>query len=238
LSLTALGDNPRVAALLKSGDVKNNRGNLKGALGDFLEAEKVEPNNVAVLLRIAEQYSDLIDVTRGSPEAEKNARASLRYSQRAVEIDPNNAHAHLSLSISYGKLTDFTDNKTKIEYSKLIRDEALKAIELNPNEDFAYHVLGRWHFGIANINPVLKLLTKMVYGSLPKASNQEAVQYLRKATEIAPQRIMHHYELARIYVALGQRDLARREWRKILDLPALDKQDEEERRIAAKSLRQ
>ena len=114
----------------------------------------------------------------------------------------------------------------------------MKAIELNPNEDFAYHVLGRWHFGIANINPVLKLLTKIVYGSLPKASNEEAVHYLRKATEIAPQTIMHHYELARIYVALGQRDLARRERRKILELPALDKQDEEERRIAAKSLRQ
>ena len=71
LTLTALGDNPRVAALLKNGDAKNNRGNLNGALGDFLEAEKVEPNNAAVILRIARQYSDLIDVTRGSPEAEK-----------------------------------------------------------------------------------------------------------------------------------------------------------------------
>lgn len=237
LSLTALGDSPRVTALMKSGDAKVSRGNLNGGLGDFLEAEKAEPNNVAVLLRIARQYSDLIDVTIGSPEAEKNARASLRYSKRAVEVDPNNSQARLSLSISYGKLTDFTDNKTKIEYSKLIRDEALKAIELNPNEDFAYHVLGRWHYGIANINPVLKLLTKIVYGSLPRASNEEAVQYLRKATEIAPEKIMHHYELAKVYVAVGKHDLARREWRKITELPAVDKQDQEEKKIAAKSLR-
>lgn len=238
LAFTALAESPRVNTLMRSGDSKRNRGDLRGALAFFLEAEKLEPKNVDLLLKIARQYSDLIEETRGTREAEQHARASLAYSKRAVELAPDNATAHLSLSISYGKLTDFTDNRTKIEYSKIIRDEALKAIELNPNEDFAYHVLGRWHYGIANINPVLKFLTKIVYGRLPNASNQEALQYLRRATEIAPQHIIHHEQLALVYAATGQRDLARQEWQKVLQLPAVDKEDREAKKAAARALRQ
>ncbi|HYR58859.1 MAG TPA: hypothetical protein VEO95_09530, partial [Chthoniobacteraceae bacterium] len=161
---------------------------------------------------------------------------SLDYSQRAVELDPQNAKGRLSLAIAYGRLTDFVGNKVKLEYSKLIKDETLKSIDLDPSDDYAWHVLGRWHFGVANVGAVLKAMARLVYGGLPAASNEDAAKCLKKAIELAPQRILHHGELARVYQTMHRKELAQREWQIVLALPAVDKEDEKEKREAQAAL--
>ena len=97
-------------------------------------------------------------------------------------------------------------------------------------------MIGRWHAGIVGLNFLLKVFTKLVYGGLPDASYEEAAKYLKKATEIAPQRILHHQELAKVYVALGKRDLAEQEWRAVLKIPAADADEEKARREAKQGL--
>jgi Tfp pilus assembly protein PilF len=165
------------------------------------------------------------------------ATKALEYARRAVELDAQNAEAHLRLAIAYGKLTDFVSNKTKLDYSKRIKEEAAKSIELNPSEDLAWHVLGRWHAGIANVNGVMKAMAGLVYGGLPSASNAEAVKCLKRAAELAPQKIYHHSELARVYTQLGQRELATSEWKVVLALPVVDEEDRKDQREAREALR-
>ena len=96
--------------------------------------------------------------------------------------------------------------------------------------------MGRWHAGIAGLNPILKFLTQLVYEGLPDATYEEAAKYLKKATEIAPRRILHHQELAKVYVALGKTDLAKDEWRAVLKIPAADSEEEQAHREAKKGL--
>jgi len=210
------------ASLVAEGDALAARQQFRAALTQFKKADQSEPGHAEILVRISQQYSELVDATTTRPESCRYAEASLNYAKRAVQADPNNAKAHLALAIAYGKMTYFTGNKTKIEYSKFIRDETLKSIELDPTNDYAWHVLGRWHAGIAGLNPILKFFAKLVYGSLPEASNESAVMYLKKAAELAPGRILHHQELAKLYAALGKSDLARKEWQIVLNLPAND----------------
>jgi hypothetical protein len=112
----------------------------------------------------------------------------------------------------------------------------MKSIALDPNDDYAWHVLGRWHFGVANVNAMLRTLAKVVYGGIPPASNEEAARHLKKASDLAPQRIIHHSELARIYTIMGQHDLAAKEWKAVLALPAVDKEDEADKREARAAL--
>jgi tetratricopeptide (TPR) repeat protein len=228
-------EDPRVTELVSKGDDEDRQHHTLAAVAVLQQAEKIEPKNLGVLLRLSKQYSDLVSETRGA-EAEANARKALEYAQQAVALDPNSAKAHLSLAICYGKLTDFVGNKTKVEYSKRIRDGAQKSLALDPTDDFAWHVLGRWHFGVANVNAVLRAMARVVYGGLPPASNEEAARCLEKACDLAPQRIIHHSELARVYQAMGKRDLAARKWRTVLDLPAVDKEDERDQREARQAL--
>ena len=236
LSLRAFADEPKVAALLRHGDAEEKQGHTKAALADFRAAEELDAKNVGVLLRIAKAYSDLVDVTKPPEAAEQLAQKSLDYAQRALDLDPKIAKAHLSRAIAYGKLTDFVGNKTKLEYSKIIKEETAKSIELDPTDDFAWYVLGRWHAGVANVSGVLKVLAKVVYGGMPAASNEDAAKCLKKAAELAPQRIMHRAELARIYKTMGKADLAAKEWQAILALPATDSDDEKEKTAAREAL--
>lgn len=234
--LHAFAEDPKVTALLKHGDAEERAGHIKAALADFRAAEELDAKNVAVLLRISKAYSDLIDTTKPAEAAEQLARKSLAYAQRAVELDPKVAKAHLSLAIAYGKMTDFVGNKTKLEYSKVIKDETAKSIELDPTDDFAWYVLGRWHAGVANVSGMLKVLAKVVYGGMPAASNEDAVKCLKKAVELAPQRIQHRAELARLHKAMGKPELATKEWQAIILLPAVEGDDEKEKAAAREAL--
>jgi tetratricopeptide (TPR) repeat protein len=235
-ALQALAEDPRVTRLVTQGDLAEQRGNTRAALMALRAAEAIEPQNVGVLLRMSKQYADLIPVTKPEESARRMAGQALEYGSRALAADPKNAKAHLNMAISYGHMTDFVGNKTKLEYSKIIRDETLKSIELDPTDDYAWHVLGRWHAGVANVSGVLKALASLVYGGLPKASNEEAAKYLKKATELAPQRIMHHAELARVYKILGKGDLAQQSWQNTLGIRAADREDEKYQQEARTAL--
>jgi tetratricopeptide (TPR) repeat protein len=236
LSLHALAEEPKFTSLIKQGDMEERQGHSRAALACFRQAETIDSENLAVLLRISKQYSDLIAETKPEEAAHAVADKALDYSRRAVEIDPASAKARLSLAVSYGRLTDFVGNKEKLEFSKLIKEATLKSIELDPGDDFAWHVLGRWHFGVANVNAMLKTMARLVYGGMPAASNEEAAKYLKKAAEIAPQRIIHHSELARVYEAMGKKDLAAKEWQVVIALPGVDKEDEKDKRDAQAAL--
>lgn len=235
-AIQVLAEDPRVTTLVQQGDLAEKQGKPRAALVSLRAAEAIEPHNVGVLLRISKQYGDLIDVTKPEDNAHRIADLALDYGNRALEADPKNAKAHLNLAVSYGHLTDFVGNKTKLEYSKVIHDETLRSIELDPTDDFAWHVLGRWEAGVANVSGVLKALASLVYGGMPKASNEEAVKCFKKAVEIAPQRLIHHAELAHVYKQMGKNDLALQEWQNTLGIRAQDTDDENYQKEARAAL--
>lgn len=230
-------DDPRVIPLIERGDADDAHGDTRGAIEQFEAADKITPNNPSIIIRLVKQYSDLIGQTKPASEAAKVAQTSLNYAKRAVELDPKNAKAHLALAVGYGRMTDFTDNKTKLLYSKYIKEEAEKSLALDPTDPYTYHVLGRWNYGIASLNPLLKLMAKFIYGGLPDASMEDAAACFKKATEIAPEHIIHHFELARTYTALGKTDLADKEWETILSLHATNGEDEAAQKEARDALK-
>lgn len=227
---------PQVVALLQQGDAEASRHELRAALADFEKADKLEPNSADVLLRISQQESDLVAESASPAQAQQFARKSLDHAERALAVAPQNAKAHLAVAVACGRLTDFVGNKPKLEYSRRVKSEAAKAAGLDPREDFAYHVLGLWNYRVANLNPMMKLLARLIYGGVPEASNEDAALNFQKAIELAPQRILHHHELARVYVALGKPELARKEWQSVVALPAQNPEDEKAQREDAAAL--
>jgi tetratricopeptide (TPR) repeat protein len=222
LSLSAAALDPKAEALIARGDAEVKAHHTKAALALFLEAEPLAPDDVPLLLRICRQYSELVDEDESKADGEK----SLDYAKRALALDPKNAKAHLSVAIAYGKLTDFVGNKTKLEYSRILKEETEKSIALDPKDDFAWYVLGRWHYGVANVNGILKVLARIVYGGMPPASNEKAVECLEKSVKLAPKELSHHSALARAYNAVGKTEEAKKEWRIVLTLKPADSEEE------------
>jgi hypothetical protein len=230
--LAAVAQNPQAEQLIARGDAEVKARHVPEALAFFQEAEKADPANGDILLRISQQESDLISTARTPAEAEAYAKRSLAEAQRAETLEPQSSKAHLALAVAYGRLTDFEDNRTKVEDSRHVKSEAERALELNPKEDVAYHVLGRWNYAVATLNPMLKMMARFIYGGMPDASLEEAARNYKDAIALAPGRVIHHHELARVYVAMGKPELARQEWAAELSLKAEDNEGLEDQKQA------
>jgi tetratricopeptide (TPR) repeat protein len=213
------------SSLIEQGDAHERKLETREALTCYLEVEKAEPDNPELLVKIARQYRHLLaDASRDSDKV-KLGNTALQYSKRAVAIAPNNSDAQLSCAISYGKLLPYMPKKEQVASSKLIKIGAERAIKLDPHNDLAWHVLGRWHLVAADMSVVKRALAAMAYESLPPASNDEAVRCLEKAAELNPRRLMHYIELGKAYAQAGHPDEARRYLEKGLSMPSREKED-------------
>ena len=222
--------------LLRAGDELDAKQRYQEAVEIYLKADAIQPNDAEILRRIAKQYSQQMVSESRSPENRELARRAIDYALRAEKSDSGNANAHLALAICYGKAAFLESARRRIEMSRLIREEAEAAIRLNPGLDYAWHVLGRWNFELANFNAALRFLAEAIYGKFPDASNARARECFEKAIAIQPDRVIHHVELGRTYAALGQKREALAELKKGLSLPSREKDDNESKERARKAI--
>lgn len=173
----------------------------------------------------------MLDAKSASEKRQLGEKA-LDAAQRAVTANPNNTQTHLSLAIVYGRIALDEPARRKVEMSRLIRQEAETAAHLDPKNDYAWHVLGRWNYELANFNPFLKALAQAIYGKLPDASNEKAVEYFSKSIALQPRRVAHHLELGRAYLALGEKQKARAQFNKGLSVPSTEKDDDDNKQRA------
>jgi tetratricopeptide (TPR) repeat protein len=208
----------------------------KTALGFFLKADAARPADPFILEKISRQYSDFISDTADTAEKKRRAEKAVAYALRAVALEPKSAVNLTALAVSYGKLGFYSNTRTEIACSRLVEDYAGRALALDPNYDWAYHVLGRWNYEIASIGATERFFAKLVYGGLPPASTAEAVRLLRRAVVLAPQIPAHHVELGFAFLADHQPGLARAEFEAAIRLPLREKYDIEEKARAQTAL--
>ncbi|MCX6952328.1 MAG: hypothetical protein NTV51_09210 [Verrucomicrobia bacterium] len=222
--------------LLRDALAAESRFDSKAALDLLLKADAARPNDPFILQKLSRQYSDLTLDTPDLAEKKRLCTEALACAQRAVALRPKDPVNVLSLAICYGKLATYSDTRTKIAYSRLVKEHADQAAALDPNYDYAHHVLGRWHYEVATLGVATRVIVKLVYGGLPAASTAEAVRRLTRATELSPQLPAHRVELGFALLADGQRDAARRSFEQALEMPQREKYDDEARRRARAAL--
>jgi tetratricopeptide (TPR) repeat protein len=218
--------------LLARAAAAGTNGAMTTALDLFSQAEALSVSNAPSLCVLTRQYCDLMYAPGAATWKPELARRALASALQAEQADPNNPTAHLCVAVTYAKNFDSAPLRTKVVYSRLIKQEAERAAALDPKQDVAYYLLGRWHHGVANMDPFSRAIVKIVYGGLPRASNAEAIRCFQTAIALHPERIVHHSGLGQVYADMGQSRLARAEWEKCRDLKPLDHDDEDARNDA------
>lgn len=224
------------AELIAKGDAADQSFQPALALKSYLPAEKFDPKDVDLLLRIARQYRHLMSDVHASSDKLKYGNLSLQYAKRAAALAPTNSDAQLSPAISYGKMLPLEGKGKQVAASPLIKASADEAIKLNPRNDSAWHVLGRWHQSLANVAGVRRSIAETLYGALPVGTNADSVACFKKAIEINPGRLRHHIELGRTYAQMGQSAEARKCLEKGLGMPNKEKDDYEEKALGKETL--
>jgi tetratricopeptide (TPR) repeat protein len=238
LGLAAMLRAADAGGLVREALVAEARLDSRTALQLFQQADAARPNDAFILQKIARQYSDLV-VEQPDAEAKKRyAQTALEYAQRAVVLKPDDPVNILSLAVCHGKLAVYSDTKTKIRYSRLVKEDAERALALDPNYAWAHHLLGRWHYEVAELGATSRFFVRLLYGGLPPASLDEGIRHLRRATQLEPDELNHWLELGFAHAAAGQKDNARAEWTRGLAMPSRSKHDEPAKQRARAALAQ
>lgn len=206
------------------------------ALEHYLAAEKAGPPDAVVLQKIARQYSDLSSEQSTREAQRAYAERALEYARRAVELEPQNAVYALSVAIAYGKLALASDPRGKVRSSRLVREQAERALALDPGYAWAHHILARWHLEVAKLGAASRAVVGLFYGGLPSASIADAVRHLERAVELEPGELQHHLELGVAYATAGQPAKARASFEKGLALPSTARIDEPAKARAREAL--
>lgn len=224
-------------ALIARGDAMDKRLQTQEALQYYLMADKLEPNNARLLVRIARQYRHLMSDTSSQKEKLGLGYISLGFAQRAATLAPTNAEAQLSPAISYGKMLPYMPAREQVEDTPRIKESLDRTLRLDPNNDTAWHILGRWNRTLAGVGAVKRVLASAIYGKLPVTTNEAAEHDLLKAISINPNRLIHYIELGRIYAQMGRSEEARKFIQKGLSMPNKEKDDPEMKTIGRELLK-
>lgn len=118
----------------------------------------------------------------------RNIQLLTCYSAAALQ----SAVGHMAACICRGRLALFSDNKTKVRLAKEAQEAARTALQLEPGNDLAHHLMGRWHFEMAQINFVVRQLIRFVYGAaLAPGTFEDALSEFRTAVQLNPTGLIH-----------------------------------------------
>ena len=222
--------------LFREGVAAESRLDSRGALALFLQADRARPDDPATLQKIARQYSDLVVDLPTVEEKKRSAQSALAYAERAAALAPRDPVNLLSLAICHGTLAVYSDVGTKVKYSRLVKDEAERALALDPGYAWAHHVLGRWNCEVASLGAPSRLFVSLFQGGLPDASVAVGVAHLERAVALEPGELEHVLELGFAYLAAGRKADARAQFEKGLAMPSREKHDEPAKERAREAL--
>jgi len=101
-----------------------------------------------------------------------------------------------------GKVSDFVSTKERIEKGKDIKKHLELAIELKPDEAYLYHVYGRWCFEVAKLSWVERNVAKLVFGTPPEATNDDALNNFKKGEELKQNWKINDFYIAKTLIEL------------------------------------
>lgn len=216
---------------IAEGDAAYAKFDDQAALEHYQAALKLEPTNYEALWKASRAMVDMADVIPATDKDAKKKQQALytdatALARKAVAANPNDTWGHFSLAAANGKRLLMLGKKDQIDNSKQVRAEIDKAIELDPNNDLAWHALGRWHRRMDEIGGAKRFFGSIMYGSIPKGSYAESEKALRKAIELRPDFVNHWLELGRTLVAEKKTDEAAQAFQKAIDLPKTSSKDD------------
>ncbi|HSY62371.1 MAG TPA: hypothetical protein VK796_10865 [Cytophaga sp.] len=132
-------------------------------------------------------------------EKERYFRAAEKAATRCIVLEPLNNNGYTWRAAALGNIAIFEGSTARVKLCNSIKTDVLKAIELNPNDDIAYSILGSLYREIGNISWLEKKLAMTFIGKIPDGGYVESEQSFNKAIAINANVMRHWYELGLLY---------------------------------------
>lgn len=190
------------------------------ALEKYLEALKMQQDNVFVLSHISELYCSIAGRTK-TDRVKQDSYFKLAniYASKALHVDPKSSDANFVMALVLGRTAIKRSGKEKIDAVKAIKKYTDLSLQYNPHNFKAWFLLGKWNYEISGLNFFEKTAVKMFYGDLPSASTKDAIAAYNKSMELMPGFLFNYLSLARAYNRIGNKTKAKELLNTMLKLP-------------------
>ena len=222
-------------SLIARGDSLYERFDNRGALQHYLDARRKCPEVYEPLMKTARAYND-VGEDAGGKDAGTYYRSAYQYADTLVKRYPDSLMSHFMMAAAAGNLALFAGPREKVELTKTIERSAKRAIELDPDYDPAYVILGSYYRHVAQSSDVLKFLARTIFGSAPEGTLEQSEEFLRKAVTLNDRNIFAHLELGKTLLAMDEQAGARKHLRQAADLPVTNHQHKQLKREARELL--
>ena len=193
---------------LKDIDIKLTNLEFDKAQSSLEQLYNKYPENTDVLLRLSITHHYLSESALKKSLDKKNALKAFEYIEKALNIEPDNPDILKWYVITLGKTVEEDTIRNQIEQSKNIKNIALKVIDLLPDDEFCYSIMGQWHYKLADLGRASRRIASILFSEPPKGSFEEAQYFFEKSLERNSDYIGTYYWLGKTYLKLNNEQKA------------------------------
>ena len=178
------------------------------ALSLYQNAVQLQPNNISALIHCSDLLCRVGHRIKSRDRMLGYFRSGYAYAQRAYRLDSTNSEANIVMAFSLARLALDQNGRERVVSANEIRRYAEQAIRDDPSNYKAYHILGRWHYEVSDLNFLERTIARWFFGSLPESSLSESIANLEKSRVLKPDFLLNYFELARAWHREGRDDRA------------------------------
>lgn len=211
--------------------------NEKAAFNKYKEVLITQPYHLLALTKCSELCSRISKREPAKVVRDVYYTMAKNYATKALAIDPKSSDANAAMAIAMGRAALEKSGKEKVAAVKDIKKYCDLAVQYNPNNSIAWHIIGKWHYEVSNLSGIERAAAKVFFGGLPSASLKESIAAFEKAQAINPGFVLNYLEIARAYKRNGEKPKAITALKKLATLPNTTEDDANIKLEAAKLLK-
>lgn len=185
-----------------------------------------EPNNFEALWRSSFLYSRVGNRLENKDQKKQYFNKAIDLAKKSLEVDSAHTQSNFVMSVAMGRKALISGAKDRVAAARDIKKYVDRALKYDSTNAGAWHVLGRWHFKVANLSWIERAAANTLFGGVPDgASNKKAAQSIERAIDLRENYLLYYYDLARVYDKMGKEEMAVSRCKTALAKPVLSSDD-------------
>lgn len=226
--------------LIQKGDSFFYAMNYDSAKVYYENALREDSLNYDVHWRLSRLYCNIGDVLSKKDSIKSMYEIALQHAEKAISIDSARFEGYLWKAAAAGDKALFLGGKKKVEFAFVVKNNAEKAIKINPESAYGYFILGEYQREAATLGAFLRRVAKTLFGRIPEGTLDSSLVLLSKAISLDTTEVKFFLGRGKTYQAMKQYENARRDFERALrikDKYLVDKKLKEEARKLLKKLK-
>ncbi|MEX2528399.1 MAG: hypothetical protein WEA09_12245 [Gemmatimonadota bacterium] len=211
-----------LTTLLSQGDAHHDALQPLEAWESYAQAQEEDPESYSALWKMAREGVFLAMLAEGD-EAKRWMEEAEEAGRKTVALEPEGTDGLHWLGAALGLQALNGGPRTRVSLAREIRVISELLVETDSLYAGGHHLLGHWHAEASRVTGFTRFLARRVLGAseLEEASWEAAERHLRAATQLAPDGLIHHLELGKVFMDLERLEEARESFRQVLERPAV-----------------